>query len=171
MPFVTRRAEADLTATAIAGLDPERIFPDLTGATREDVLRDFSQRLAQTGAIRDGEDLARRLIEREGLGCTGLGGGIAIPHCKLKNLSEIVVAIGRCREPINFQASDGVPVSILFLILSPADAPGLHLQALARLSRWLKTPGVAENLRRARTPEEILDAVREGQPRPAAAHG
>ena len=79
----------------MAGLDPESVFPELSGRTREEVLRDISRRLAQTGAVRDGEDLARRLIEREGLGCTGLGGGIAIPHCKLKSLSQIVVAVGR----------------------------------------------------------------------------
>jgi PTS system nitrogen regulatory IIA component len=155
---------------AIPGLDPERVFPDLSGRTREEVLKDIAARLADAGVVRDGEDLARRLIEREGLGCTGLGGGIAIPHCKLKELCQIVFAIGRCRDPVDFQAPDGIPVSVLLLILSPADAPALHLQALARVSRWLKTPGVAEDLLKATTREEILDAVREGQTRPAAAH-
>jgi PTS system nitrogen regulatory IIA component len=155
----------------MAGLDPESVFPELSGRTREEVLRDISRRLAQTGAVRDGEDLARRLIEREGLGCTGLGGGIAIPHCKLKSLSQIVVAVGRCPEPIDFQAADGVPVSVLFVILSPADAPAMHLQALARVSRWLKTPGVSESLLRARTHDEILEAVRAGQAPAVAARG
>jgi PTS system nitrogen regulatory IIA component len=155
----------------LTGLDPERVFPELSGQTREEVLRDLSQRLAETGAVPNAEELARNLIERERLGCTGVGGGIAIPHCKLKNLSSIVMAIGRCPEPIDFRAPDGVLVSLLFLILSPADAPALHLQALARVSRWLKTPGVAERLLRAKTAEEILDAVRDGQPQPAAAHG
>ena len=66
---------------------------------------------------------------------------------------------------------DGVPVSVLFVILSPADAPAIHLQALARVSRWLKTPGVSESLLRARTRDEILEAVRAGQASTVAARG
>ena len=155
----------------IPGLDAERVFPELSGHTRDEVLRDISQRLAQTGAVRDAEELARHLIERERLGCTGVGSGIALPHCKLKNLSGIVVAIGRCPEPVDFLAPDGTFISLLFLILSPADAPALHLQALARVSRWLKTPGVADRLLRATTKEEILDVVREGQAQPQVVHG
>jgi len=155
----------------VAGIDPRLVFTSLQARTREEVLREMSRDLAQAGVVRDADDLARRLIEREGLGCTGLGGGIAIPHCKLKDLSDIVVAIGRCAEAIDFQAPDGVPVKILFLILSPAQAPALHLQALARVSRWLKTPGTAENLLRATTREEILEAVREAQASLAPAHG
>ena len=152
------------------GLDPRLVFPDLEARTREGALREIARKLAEVGVVRDAEDLARRLIEREGLGCTGLGGGIAIPHCKLKDLSHIVLSIARCREPVDFQAPDGKPVTTLFLILSPAQAPALHLQALARVSRWLKSPGTAESLNRARTREEILEAVREAQTSLAAAH-
>src|SRR5262249_40733359 len=85
--------------------------------------RDISQRLAQTGAVRDAEELARHLIERERLGCTGVGSGIALPHCKLKNLSGIVVAIGRCPEPVDFLAPDGTFISVLFLVLAPRHTP------------------------------------------------
>jgi nitrogen PTS system EIIA component len=145
------------------GVDPRLVFPDLTGKTREDVLAEISHHLAEAGVVHDPEDLSRRLIEREGLGCTGLGGGVAIPHCKLKELSDVVVSIARCPHGVDFQAPDGVPVTSLFLVLSPAQAPALHLQALARVSKWLKTPGVAENLRRAATREEMLDVLREAQ--------
>jgi len=160
-----------LTVDSLAPeLDPRLVFPDLTARSREEALREIARKLAEAGVVSDAEDLARRLIEREGLGCTGLGGGIAIPHCKLKDLPHIVLSIARCREPVDFQAPDGKPVTILFLILSPAQAPALHLQALARVSRWLKTPGTAESLIRAKTREEILEAIREARTSLAAAH-
>ena len=153
-----------------AGMDPRLVFPDIEARSREDALREMARRLAEAGAVRDAEDLSRRLIEREALGCTGLGHGIAIPHCKLKDLNRIVLSIGRCLEPVDFQAADGIPVTILFLILSPAHAPALHLQALARVSRWLRTPGTAESLLAARTREQILEAVSGAQTPLAAAH-
>ncbi len=153
------------------GVDPRRIFPDLQGTTREEVLSEVARRLAESGVVRDAEDLTRRLIEREDLGCTALGGGIAIPHCKLKELSEVILAIGRRPGGVDFEAPDGVAVSILFLVLSPAQAPALHLQALARVSRWLKSPGVADSLRRAETRDEILGAIRGEPASTAAAHG
>jgi PTS system nitrogen regulatory IIA component len=159
---------ADPLAT---GVDPRLVFPDLEVATREDALRAMAQLLTQAGVVKDAGDLARRLIEREVLGCTGLGGGIAIPHCKLKDLNDIVLSIGRCRQAVDFHAPDGIAVRILFLILSPAQAPALHLQALARVSRWLKAPGTAEGLLRAETREEILEAVRGAQTSVAAVLG
>ncbi len=143
--------------------DPRLVFTDLESMTVEGALADMARRLAAAGVVKDAEELTRRLLEREQLGCTGLGSGIAIPHCKWKGLSEIVVAIGSSRSGIEFHAADGVPVTLLFLILSPAEAPAMHLQALARISRLLRTPGVAESLRRASTPGGILEALREAE--------
>ncbi len=153
------------------GVDPRLIFPDLEGRTREEVLAEMAARLAGAGVVRDAGDLSRRLIEREGLGCTALGGGIAIPHCKLKELSDVVLAIGRRPGGVDFEAPDGVAVTILFLVLSPAQTPALHLQALARVSRWLKSPGVAEALRRAETRDEIAEAIRGTPAGASTAHG
>ena len=144
-------------------LVPRFVFTDLQSVTVQETLAEMARRLAAAGVVEDAEELTRRLLEREQLGCTGLGSGIAIPHCKWKGLSEIVVAIGSSRSGIEFHAADGVPVTLVFLILSPAQAPALHLQALARISRLLRTPGVAESLRRASTPEEILEALREAE--------
>jgi len=152
------------------GIDPRLIFPDLSGRTREEVLTDIAGRLAGAGAVRDAEDLSRRLIEREALGCTALGGGIAIPHCKLKELSDVVLAVGRRPGGVDFGAPDGAPVTILLLVLSPAQMPGLHLQALARVSRWLRTPAVADGLRRAQTREDIVEAIRGAPAGASTAH-
>jgi PTS system nitrogen regulatory IIA component len=99
------------------------------------------------------------------MGSTGLGDGLAIPHCKLKELSDVVLAVGVSHRGIDFLSSDGVPVTLVFLVLSPADAPALHLQALARISRVIRMPGIAENLRRKETPAEIAAALKEAEGR------
>ena len=148
-------------------VNPGLVFTDLAGSTLEEALSELARRVAAAGVVRDAGDLARRLLERERLGCTGLGSGIAIPHCKHKEVGQIVLAIGSSREGVDFRAPDGVPVRLIFLILSPADAPALHLQALARISRLLRTPGLADNLRRAKTSEDIVDVLREAEGSPA----
>ncbi len=144
-------------------VDPRFVFTDLQASTLEGGVTEMAHRLAGAGAVRDPAGLARRLLERERLGCTGLGSGVAIPHCKLGEVKDIVLAIGTSQAGIDFHAADGVPVRLIFLILSPGDKPALHLQALARISRLLRTPGVVESLRRASTVSEILEAFREAQ--------
>ena len=149
-----------------AGLiDERRIFPDLAGTTREEVLSEMSGGLARAGVVSDGSELARRLVERERMGSTGLGGGLAIPHCKLREIGDVVLAVGVSRRGIDFGAADGLPVRLVFLVLSPADAPALHLQALARISRVIRLPGVAESLSKAATAGEIAAALTEAEGR------
>jgi len=141
-------------------LDPRYIFTDVRGPGMEDVLGEMARRLAAAGAIRDAADLTKRLLERERLGCTSLGGGVAIPHCKARDVQDIVLAIGLVPEGVDFHSPDGMPITLIFLILSPPDQPALHLQTLARISRLLRTPGVGESLRRAGSREEILEALK-----------
>jgi len=144
-------------------VDARLVFPDLKATNLEELLAEMSERVAAAGLVRDPEDLARRLLEREKLGCTGLGDGIAIPHCKLKEVEDVVLAIGVSARGVDFHASDGIPVSLILLALSPADAPALHLQALARISRVLRIPGIADSLRRAASAEEIAETLREAE--------
>ncbi len=150
-------------------VDPRFIFTDLRGPGLEEALGEMSRRLAAAGVIRDAGDLTRRLVEREKLGCTGLGGGVAIPHSKSKDVGDVVLAIGLAPEGIDFRASDGIPVTLIFLILSPADQPAVHLQALARISRFLRTPGVVESLRAVKTREQMLDLLSGAPKVPTAA--
>jgi mannitol/fructose-specific phosphotransferase system IIA component (Ntr-type) len=144
-------------------LDPRFVFTDLQGPGMEEVLGEMARRLAAAGAVRDAGELTRRLVVREQLGCTGLGGGVAIPHCKSGDVSDIILAVGLAPQGVDFHAPDGQPVRLIFLILSPAAQPAAHLQTLARISRLLRTPGTSEQLRRATTREEILDALRASQ--------
>jgi nitrogen PTS system EIIA component len=143
------------------GLVDERlIFPQLAGTTIEDALSEMAAALEKAGVVRNGAEVTRRLLERERIGSTGLGAGLAIPHCKLRELADVVVAVGVSRIGIDFHAADGIPVTLVFLVLSPADAPGLHLQALARISRIIRMPGVADSVRRALSAESIAEALR-----------
>jgi nitrogen PTS system EIIA component len=150
-------------------VDPRYVFPNLRGPGLEEALGEMVRRLAAAGVIRDVQDLTRRLVERERLGCTSLGGGVAIPHCKSRDVEDVVLSIGLAPGGIDFHSADGMPVTLIFLILSPADQPAVHLQALARISRLLRTPGVVETLRRTSTCEEIVEALREAQSSPTAA--
>jgi nitrogen PTS system EIIA component len=141
-------------------VDPRRVFHRIRGTTRDEVLAELSARLAADGAIPDPRDLAGRLLDRERIGCTGLGQGIAIPHCKLRDLREVVVALATTSMPVDFGAADGRPIDLVVLVASPADAPAAHLQALARISRLLRVPGFADALRGAGSREELLGVLR-----------
>jgi PTS system nitrogen regulatory IIA component len=153
-------------AALLHGLVNDRlVFPDLGAKTLEEALAEMAAGLAKLGIVPDAGDLARRLSEREKIGSTGLGGGLAIPHCKVGNLEEIVLAVGVSRDGIDFQAADGAPVTLVFLVLSPAQAPALHLQALARISRVIRTPGIAESLRQETTSEGIAAVLRDAEAR------
>lgn len=125
------------------------VFPDLAATTVEEALSEMADGLERAGVVAKAGELARRLVEREAMGSTGLGGGLAIPHCKVRELADVVVSIGISREGVDFRASDGQPVTVILLVLSPVGAPALHLQALARISRLIRMPGVAESLRDA----------------------
>jgi mannitol/fructose-specific phosphotransferase system IIA component (Ntr-type) len=144
-------------------IDRRLVFTGLEAASLEEALAELSRRISAAGVVHDAADLTRRLLERERLGCTGLGGGIAIPHCKLKEIDEIVLSVASFPRGVDFAAPDGIPVTLVFLILSPAQAPALHLQALARISRLMKTPGVVDALRSATTSDELVAVLREAE--------
>jgi PTS system nitrogen regulatory IIA component len=144
-------------------IDPRLVFLDLDGRTREDVLAEMAQRLVSAGLVGDAPALAARLLEREKIGCTGLGGGVAIPHCKLAGIPEVVTAIGILPHAIAFGAADGLPVDLVFLVVSPPEASAAHLQALARISRILRVPGARDALRRSGSVSAVLDALAEAE--------
>lgn len=125
---------------------PELIFPDLPAADRAEVLRAFAERVAGQGLVKSGEELFQRLWEREQLGSTGIGSGVAIPHCKLQGLARGIVAVGMVPEGVDFGAPDGRPVKVLFLVVSPSASPAEHLQVLAAISRWLRADHHAERI-------------------------
>jgi PTS system nitrogen regulatory IIA component len=114
------------------------IIPALKGKTKKQILEELVKHLALNIKNIDAEELLRVLIEREKLGSTGIGDGIAIPHGKLKGLDSIFLVFGASPKGVDFESIDGKPVRLIFLLVAPTNSAGVHLKALARLSRLLK---------------------------------
>ncbi|HKI86974.1 MAG TPA: PTS sugar transporter subunit IIA [Thermoanaerobaculia bacterium] len=138
---------------------PELIFPHLHGGDRSAVLHALAQEIARDGTVKDPEELFRLLEEREDLGSTGIGGGVAIPHCKVSGLEHVTLAVGLCNPPVDFNAVDREPVSVIFLVLSPVDSPAEHLQSLAAISRWVKSGDHIQRLRHLDEAQAIYDLL------------
>lgn len=139
---------------------PELIFPSLPGSDCPTVLRAMAERLADRQVISDADELYCRLWEREQLGSTNLGSGVAIPHCKIDGLEKVVVSIGLSDRGIDFEGADQEPVRLLFLVISPEDAPADHLHSLAAISKWVKTDHYVDRILALDDAEAIFGALR-----------
>ena len=140
-------------------IDPELIYNDLVCSDRSTLLRALAERLVLSGQFDDADEIYGRLWEREQLGSTGIGAGVAVPHCKMAGISEVVVAVALLREEIQFGAVDGEPVRLVFLVVSPEDQPAAHLHALAAISKWIKADFHVERL--LADPPSVYDLLRE----------
>jgi len=138
---------------------PELVFPDLPGADASTVLKALSDRVSPWVSGLGAEELYRRLLEREELGSTGIGSGVAIPHCKMERLERAVLAVGLVRKGIDFQAVDQQPVRLFFLLVSPQKSPAAHLQVLAGISRWVKNGHTVERILAGGTREAIFELL------------
>lgn len=125
---------------------PEAVIPSLKARNKKQLLQELSTRAARFTGLEE-RYIFDVLLQRERLGSTGLGQGIATPHGKLAGLKRIVGIFARLAEPIDFDAVDGDPVDIVFLLLAPEGAGADHLKALARISRLLREGSAVEKLR------------------------
>ena len=141
-------------------LSNDAICADLQAHDKKGVLEELAAPVADIIGI-NGDELVRVLMERERLGSTGIGGGIGIPHGKLKSLQTLVLGFGISRTGVNFESMDGKPTHIFFLLLTPENSTGLHLKVLARISRILKNELFKEKLLAASTTEEIHAIIEE----------
>ena len=128
---------------------PEAVISTLTAKSKKQVLHDLSQKAAEISGL-DERTVFETLLQRERLGSTGLGRGIAIPHGKPAGLERIICLFARLESPIDFDATDGEPVELVFLLLAPEQAGADHLKALARISRLLRDPLTIEKLKASR---------------------
>jgi PTS system nitrogen regulatory IIA component len=133
---------------------PQAVVPALRVNSKKQALQELATRAAAMCGRSDREVL-EVLMQRERLGSTGIGSGIAIPHGKLAKLERLFGVFARLERPIDFEALDGQPVDLLFLLLAPEAAGADHLKALARVARLLRDPEIARKLRESRDAEAL----------------
>jgi PTS system nitrogen regulatory IIA component len=141
-------------------LDRKSILPDLKARNKKGILEELVVPVAEIAGVSQ-KDLAKVLMERERLGSTGIGGGIGIPHGKMKNLESLVLGFGLSRKGVEFESLDGQPTHIFFLLVTPENSTGLHLKLLARISRILKNDPFKSRLLEASDSDEILGIIKE----------
>lgn len=141
-------------------LKKEAIIVDLKSKDKKGVLDELAAAVEKLAGTRP-DELVRVLLERERLGSTGIGGGIGIPHGKLKALGMLVLGFGISRSGVDYESMDGRPTHIFFLLLTPENSTGLHLKLLARISRLLKKESFKEKLLKATSQEEVLAVIEE----------
>ena len=142
-------------------LDPAAITVDLKKQTKPEVVAELCELLSHTSKINDPGSVARVLMERETLGSTGIGQGIAIPHGKSDRVSALAAAVGISKKGVDFEALDGEPVHIIFLLVAPKDSAADHLKALARISRLLKDKFVRAALKEVKAPQDVVKIINE----------
>jgi PTS system nitrogen regulatory IIA component len=122
------------------------VVADMKGKTKGEALFDLVDVLKKANLIYNLEKAVNVILEREKLGSTGIGDGVAIPHGKMKGIHNIVCAFGRSKDGVDFDAVDRKPVHIFFLLLAPEDSASLHLKMLSRISKILRDPSFRKRL-------------------------
>ena len=148
-------------------LVPEAIIPSLRSTDKESVVKEMVETLAKTGSVKNAARAVEVLLEREKLGSTGIGQNIAVPHAKSEEVKNLVLGVGISEKGVDFEALDGDPVNIIFMVIAPIDATGLHLKVLARIARLLKDKVFRNSLRSHKTAEKIYETIKEEDERAA----
>jgi fructose-specific phosphotransferase system IIA component len=140
-------------------LKPQNIKVPLEAKVKTDAIGELVELLAANGELTDPKKVLEAVLDREATRTTGIGSGLAIPHGKCTGTDHLVMAIGRPATPIDFQAIDGRPVNLIWLLSSPPDKTGPHIHALARISRLMTIDRFRQALTLAKTPQEIFDSI------------
>lgn len=142
-------------------LTEQSIVTELKGSTKKQVMEELIDAVLEYKPQLDRKRLMSVLLERERLGSTGIGDGIAIPHGKLKDLDQLVLSFGRSTQGVDFESMDGKPVHLFFLLVAPENCAGIHLRALAKIARLLKNSAIRKKLGSVASREEIFSIIRE----------
>ncbi|MCX5798675.1 MAG: PTS sugar transporter subunit IIA [Proteobacteria bacterium] len=135
------------------------VIADIKGTTKKDVLFELVYVLKKAMLIENVEKAVNVILEREKLGSTGIGDGVAIPHGKTKSIHNILCAFGRSQEGVDFNAVDRKPVHIFFLLLAPEDSASLHLKMLSRISKILRDLSFRKKLMELTDTHEIYTSI------------
>jgi mannitol/fructose-specific phosphotransferase system IIA component (Ntr-type) len=142
------------------------VIPELESTTRDDVLKEMGTFLKKRNKIAKDKDLYEKLLQREELGSTAIGDGVAIPHCKMKGVKNPVVMLAISKKGLDFHALDGKPSYIFFLVVSSPDNPSVNLQILAAIAHLVrKAKRVIRKIQEAEDISEILDVLKDEEER------
>lgn len=137
----------------------DSIIPDLKAKDKEGVLNELAEAICQYEPSVDRATLVRVLLDREKLGSTGIGEGVAIPHGKLNSVSRPLVSFGRSPGGLDFDSMDAQPAHLFFLLVAPENSAGIHLKTLAKIAKALKSSAFRRRLIEAESRRELYEAI------------
>jgi PTS system nitrogen regulatory IIA component len=140
-------------------LEEKNVIPDLKAKDKRGVLEELVETIVRNDPSLDKSSLVKVLLERERLGSTGIGDGVAIPHGKFHGLRTPIVSFGRSRKGLDFETMDGEPAFLFFLLVAPENSASIHLKALAKIAKILKSSSFREALIKFPTKEELYRAI------------
>jgi fructose-specific phosphotransferase system IIA component len=149
------------TMTIVDELSVDRIRIGVTGKTKPEILRELLEVLNDKGLIEDVDRALQEFLDREAKGSTGIGNGIAIPHVRSEQARTLEYVVATSKEGVDFKSLDGDPIHIIVLMMAPKDSHGVHIKALARVSRILNDESVRVRLAKAETPEIVMQLLAE----------
>ncbi len=140
-------------------VDPENIKLGLEGQRKDEVIEELVEILVESCKVSDADKILDAVLSREREGSTGLEKGVAIPHAKCDAVSKLCIAIGISKEGIDFEALDGKPSQLFFLMVAPTSESGPHVQAIAKIVKMIKIDRFRSKLLKAQQPQEVIDAI------------
>ena len=140
-------------------LEENHIISDLKARDKKGVLEELAETIVSHEPSVDKRALVRVLLERERLGSTGIGEGVAIPHGKFNGISQPVISFGRSRKGLDFESMDGQPAFLFFLLVAPENSASIHLKALAKIAKILKNSSFRQVLMEVHTREELYQTI------------
>ena len=140
-------------------LKPQNIKIPLAASVKTDAIAELVELLSTNGDVTDSKKVLEAVLDRESTRTTGIGQGLAIPHGKTAGTKDLVMAIGKPAQPIDFQSIDGKPVTIIWLLSSPLDKTSSHIHALARISRLMTIDKFRQSLASAKTGQEMFEII------------
>ncbi|MBW1731279.1 MAG: PTS sugar transporter subunit IIA [Deltaproteobacteria bacterium] len=140
-------------------ITPERIIPELKAKDKASVLEELAKVVCRGEPGVDKDALVKVLLERERLGSTGIGDGVAIPHGKLGGVTQPIISFGRSKTGLDFDSMDTQPVHLFFLLVAPENSAGAHLKVLAKIAKMLKNSGFRKKLMEAEGRQELYEVI------------
>jgi len=143
-------------------LTPEMVILELGSVTRDDLIKEMVGYLKKKNKINKEKELTEKLLQREDLGSTAIGDGVAIPHCKMKGITNPIVMLSVSRNGVDFQSLDGEPSHLFFLVVSSPENPSVNLQILAAIAQLVrKAERVKERILGAENAQKVLEVIRD----------